>query len=141
MTLPKRNPSINNRVRYPRAMSEAINEPSRRTVRLPASWGLLATATVLVAGTVALFWLAAVPWGPIVCPAIDPMPSHCIPANREGTALVMTALVAAIYAVTMLVGLFTRRMRRVVVGGVVLLAIAPIVGYLIIAWSPGFPLT
>ena len=69
------------------------------------------------------------------------MPSHCLPANREGTALVVTTVVAAIYAVTTLIGLLAPRMRRLVVAGVVLLALAPIACYLIVAWSPGFALT
>lgn len=109
--------------------------------RSPVPWGLLIAATVLAVGTIALIWFAAVPFGTGVCPAVYPMPPHCSATNREGTALVLSLVVGAIYIVTLLVGVFARRMRTLVVVGVVLLAVAPIVSYVTVTSSPGFPLS
>lgn len=109
--------------------------------RAPVSWGLVVAATLLAAGTIALIWLAAVPWGPIVCPAIYPAPRNCFAADRAGTGLVVTVVVLVIYIATMLLALIGARSRRpLVIAGVVLLAIAPLVSYLLVAWIPGFPL-
>ena len=70
----------------------------------------------------ALIWLAAVPWGPVVCPAIYPMPTNCIPEYRVGTALIMTVVIACIYLGTILVAVIGPRPRGLVITGVVLLA-------------------
>ncbi len=92
-----------------------------------------------MAGTIALIWFAAVPWGPLACPAVDPAPRNCFASNRAGTALVTTIIVVVIYVATMLLALIgQRRTQAWTIAGVVLLAIAPIASYLLIAWLPGF---
>jgi hypothetical protein len=107
--------------------------------RAPVSWGLVVAATLLMAGTITLIWLAAVPWGPIVCPAIYPAPRNCFTADRAGTGLIVTVVVLVIYIATMLLAFVGTRSRRpLVIAGVVLLALAPLVSYLVVAWIPGF---
>ncbi|QEV99337.1 hypothetical protein F6J84_03900 [Microbacterium caowuchunii] len=109
--------------------------------RAPTMWGLVVAATLLTAGTIALVWLAAVPLGPIVCPAIYPAPRNCFTSDRAGTGLVATIVVLVIYIATMLLAFVgTHGRRPLVIAGVVLLAIAPLVSYLSVAWIPGFPL-
>lgn len=106
-----------------------------------APWRLITAATLLLLGTIALIWLAAVPIGTGVCPAIDPPPTNCQPAYRAGSGVVWTIIVIGIWAVTITVALVWRRATRpFVVAGVVLLALAPAVTYLAVAWSPGFTL-
>ncbi|WP_050723698.1 hypothetical protein [Microbacterium sp. GCS4] len=91
-------------------------------------------------GTVALIWLAAVPFGPLVCPAVYPAPPNCFEGNREGSALIMTLVVGVVYAVTLLAAVLPGTRRVAMTAGVVLLAVAPFVAYAVVAWSPGFPL-
>lgn len=98
-------------------------------------------ATLLAGVTVALVWFAAVPWGPIACPAIYPAPRNCLASDRGGTALVVTIAVLAVYLATMVTALIDRRARRLAIVGVILLAIAPVISYMSVAWVPGFPLT
>src|SRR5688572_13153508 len=121
-------------------MTQVRDATPGRVERKPLAWGLIATATVMAGATIALIWLAAVPWGPVVCPAIYPMPTKCVPEYRAGTALVMTLMVAAVYVATMLVAVLGRRSRSLVIAGVVLLALVMIVSYVVIAWAPGFPI-
>lgn len=109
-----------------------------RHPRVP--WGLVIAAAVLGGATIALLWLVAVPLGPVVCPAIDPAPANCLPENRAGTALVVSGVVGVVALATVLFGVLVRRPRGPVVAGAVLLAPAPIVAYLVVAWSPGFVL-
>lgn len=106
--------------------------------RRPLPWGLILTATLLAGGTVALIWMAAVPWGPLVCPAIYPAPRNCFAENRAGTGLIATIAVVLVALATILVAAIGRR-RAWVIPGVIALALAPIVSYLCIAWMPGFP--
>lgn len=99
-------------------------------------------AVLLTAVTVLVIWLAAVPWGPIVCPAIWPPAPHCVFANRVGTGAVATAVVVAIGLATASAAILRRRGYRRLTGvGIVLLAISPLIAYPVVAWSPGFPLT
>lgn len=112
----------------------------RRIDRAPIPSGLVFAATLLAAATIAVIWIAAVPWGPIVCPAIYPAPRNCFASDRAGTGVVATIVVLVVYAATMLLALVgMRRRRHLVVVGVVLLAVAPVVSYLSVAWIPGFP--
>jgi len=109
--------------------------------RTAASAGLVVAATALALGTILLIWLAAVPWGPMVCPAIYPAPAYCSPSLRAGTGLIASIVVAAVYVATLLFALNPLvRSRPLVITGVALLGIAPIAGYLAVAWIPGFPL-
>ncbi|GGD76112.1 hypothetical protein GCM10007269_18960 [Microbacterium murale] len=98
-------------------------------------------ATLLAGVTVALVWFAAVPWGPLVCPAIYPAPRNCFASDRAGTALVVTIVLLAVYLATMVMALIDRRDRRLATVGVILLAIAPVISYVSVAWIPGFPLS
>lgn len=107
----------------------------RRTV----PWRLLAAATLLMLGTVALIWLAAVPVGTGVCPAVDPPPTNCQPSFRAGSGLIATIITVGVWVTTITISpLWRRAARPIVVAGVVLLALAPVVTYLAVAWSPGF---
>jgi len=106
----------------------------------PIAWGRLIVATILTAGTIALVWLVAVPLGPIVCAAVEPPMSNCIETNREGSALVMTVVIGALYLVTVLVALLKRRPPGILHACIVTLALAPIVSYLVVVWAPGFPI-
>ncbi|MFJ4176063.1 hypothetical protein [Microbacterium sp. NPDC089696] len=108
------------------------------THRIP--WMRLTVATILAVGTVALLWLVAVPVGPVVCPAIYPAPLNCFAGNREGSALIMTLVVVALYVLTLLAAILPPRAHILTTAGVVLLAIAPFVSYAVVAWSPGFAL-
>jgi len=106
-----------------------------------ASVGLIVAATTLALGTIALIWFAAVPWGPMWCPAIYPAPRNCFASDRAGTGLVATVMIAAVYLATMLFALNPMvRSRPLVITGVALLGIAPVVSYLAVAWIPGFAL-
>ncbi|MGS0559966.1 hypothetical protein [Microbacterium aurugineum] len=109
----------------------------QRPVRRPLPWVLMLLATVLAIGTVAFIWLVAVPVGPLACAAVEPPTSNCVLSHRQGSALVMTVIVVAVYVVTLLPALL-RRARGVFVVGVVLLAAAPFVSYAVVAWAPGF---
>ncbi|KQP71400.1 hypothetical protein ASF40_06400 [Microbacterium sp. Leaf288] len=92
-------------------------------------------ATLLAVGTIVFLWLVAVPWGPIVCPAIEPAPLNCQQPHRADSATVATWVVLGIYALTMLFALVAPiRRRSVVVVGVTLLAICPIAAYVFVAW-------
>ena len=103
--------------------------------------GLVVAATALTLGTIALIWFAAVPWGPLVCPAIYPAPRNCFASDRAGTGLVATGAVIAVYVATLLFALNpTVRSRPLALAGVVLLGTAPVVTYLAVAWIPGFAL-
>ncbi|UUE19301.1 hypothetical protein [Microbacterium sp. J1-1] len=113
--------------------ASVVQRPVRR--RLP--WVLMLLATVLTLGTVAFIWLVAVPVGPLVCAAVDPPTSNCFLSHRQGSALVMTVIVIAVYLLALLPALL-RRARGVLVVGVVLLASAPFVSYAVVAWAPGF---
>ena len=112
---------------------------ARQRARAPIPWGLAVAATALTAGTLLLIWFVAVPFGPVVCPAIYPAPRNCFAVDRAGTGLVVTVIVITVYVGTLLLALAgSRRRRPLVVCGVVLLAIAPLIAYLAVAWIPGF---
>lgn len=99
----------------------------------------MTAATLLMLGTTALIWLAAVPVGTGVCPAVDPPPTNCQPSFRAGSGLVATIATIGVWFATITIALPRRRAARpLVVAGVVLLALAPAVAYLAVAWSPGF---
>lgn len=103
--------------------------------REDVSVGLMIAATLLAAGTIALIWLVAVPFGPIVCPAIDPAPRNCQQGHRVDNATIATVAVAGVYVVTMLFALVgSLRRRSVVIAGVTVLAVSPIAAYLFVAW-------
>ena len=122
-------------------MTETRFQPPRLAHDAPISWGLVVAATLLAVGTVALIWLAAVPWGPLVCPAIHPAPRNCFAADRAGTGLVTTIIVMATLLATILLAVLGRgRTRELTIAGVILLALAPVVSYLTVAWVPGFAL-
>lgn len=107
--------------------------------RMP--WRLTGIATLLMLGTVALIWLAAVPMGTGVCPAIDPPPTGCLASYRAGSGLVATVVLVAVWAVTTAIALiWAHAARAFVVAGIVILAVAPFVSYAAVAWSPGFAL-
>lgn len=113
-------------------------KPSAQT-RPPG--GLAIAATLIMLGTIALLWLAAVPVGSGVCPAIDPPPTGCLASYRAGSGLVATIVVVTLWGATILAALPRRRtMRPAVVVGVALLALSPFVTYAAVAWSPGFTL-
>jgi hypothetical protein len=119
-------------------MTETASSAQRPVHRRSLPWGLLLTATLLAAGTVALIWLVAVPVGPVVCAAVDPPTRNCLLEHREGSALVMTVIVVLVYVVLTLLAVLLRRPRGVLLAAVVLLAIAPFVSYAVVAWAPGF---
>ena len=122
-------------------MTETRSPMERSIDRGPVPWGRVLAATLLAAATIALIWIAAVPWGPVVCPAVYPAPRNCFAWDRAGTGVVATVVVLAVYGATMLLALVgTRRRKPLVVVGVVLLAVAPVVSYLAVAWIPGFPI-
>jgi hypothetical protein len=121
-------------------MSQVRDASPRAVEHEPIAWGLVATATLIAGATIALIWLAAVPWGPVVCPAIYPMPTNCVPEYRAGTAVVMSLVVSAVYISTILAAVVGRRSRALVVAGVALLSLLMIASYLLIAWAPGFPI-
>ena len=108
--------------------------------RARRSWRLALAAVRLAAGTNARVWFVAVPWGPLVCPAVYPIPANCLASNRGGTALMVSLAVLAVGFLTVATAMWTRRTRALAVAGVILLAVAPVVAYLTVAWSPGFPL-
>ncbi|WP_341975406.1 hypothetical protein LTA6_000020 [Microbacterium sp. LTA6] len=102
---------------------------------------LVITSTLFAVGTIALIWFAAVPWGPLVCPAIDPAPRNCFAADRMGTAVITTAVVLVVYISTVvLAACRPRALRPFAVAGLIALLLAPLVSYLAVAWLPGFPL-
>ena len=104
-------------------------------------WGILIAATLLTAATIAIIWLAAVPWGPLVCPAIYPAPKYCIPEYRTGVATIATIGVAVIYLATVLAAFAGGRWLRAAKIGTGVLVAAPIVTYLCVAFIPGFAVT
>lgn len=112
---------------------------ARGIAHSPLSWRSIIAATLLTAGTIALIWLAAVPFGPVVCPAIHPAPRNCFASDRAGTGLIVTVVLIIIYAGTAAFALFRpRHGRPFVIAGVTLLSIAPVITYLAVAWIPGF---
>lgn len=119
-------------------MTGTASSARRRVHRQRLPWGLLLSATLLTAGTVALIWLVAVPVGPVVCAAVEPPTRNCLLEHREGSALVMTVIVVLVYVVMMLLAVLLRRQKGVLLSAVVLLAIAPFVSYAVVAWAPGF---
>ncbi|MBO0980691.1 META domain-containing protein [Microbacterium sp. SD291] len=103
-------------------------------------WTTVAAVLLMVA-TVLVIWLAAVPWGPIVCAAISSPAPHCIFENRVGTGAVVTVVVVAVGLATASASILRRRGHRLGVRvGLVLLAILLFIAYPVVAWSPGFPL-
>lgn len=101
-------------------------------------WKAIVAALLLTAGTVALVWLVGVPWGPVVCPAIDPPPTNCVPVYRSGTALLVTGVVLAICVATVCLALWAPRLRGLIYAGLTVLAIAPIASYAAVSLLPGF---
>ncbi|WP_374974656.1 hypothetical protein ACEYYH_12175 [Microbacterium trichothecenolyticum] len=117
-------------------MSNQLATSPRTTRRVP--WGILITATLFTAATIAIIWLAAVPWGPLVCPAIYPVPKYCIPDYRTGVAAIASIVVALIYAATVVAACAGDRWRLAAKIGTGILVAAPIVTYLCVAFIPGF---
>ena len=102
----------------------------------PLPWSLILIATTLTAATIVVIWLAAVPFGPLICPAIEPPPRSCIASSRAGTAGVVSAAVGLVYVATILAAILGRQCFKVwVLTGVILLAVSPIFGYLTVAWG------
>ncbi|WP_349427810.1 hypothetical protein [Microbacterium sp. LWS13-1.2] len=108
---------------------------SRSTAPKRVRWRLVIVASALSVATIAIIWFAAVPWGPIVCPAIYPMPRSCIPAYRTGVALLATIAVVLVCAAT--IGAVAAGWRRAAAVGTGLLVAAPAVTYLAVAFIPG----
>jgi len=117
-------------------MTETRVATRHRAEGAPVAWGLVIAATLLAAGTIAVIWLAAVPWGPMVCPAIYPAPRNCFEADRAITGVLVTIVVLVVWIATVLLALVGRRRRGPVIAGVVLLALAPVLSYLAVAWIP-----
>jgi len=107
--------------------------------RLPFPRVLIITATLLAGGTIAMIWIAAVPWGPLVCPAVYPSPPNCQESQRIGSGLVASVCVSVVYLATLLTALRrTPASRAMSVVGLIALVLAPVVSYLSVAWAPGF---
>lgn len=105
--------------------------------RVTNAQGLAIAAVVLAAATIALIWLVAVPNGPAVCAAVYPAPRNCFEIDRVQIGVVVTALVALVGIATVLLALSkSSGARPFAVGGVVVLAAAPFVAYLLVAWIP-----
>lgn len=123
--------------------SNADSAASRPQSTGHVAWGVILSGTLLTGGAIALIWMLAVPVGPVVCPAVHPAPRNCFASDRAGTALIVSFAIGLIYIATMIFATKQQVRRHSAVGlvGVALLAIAPIVGYLIVAWIPGFALT
>ncbi|WES65990.1 META domain-containing protein [Microbacter sp. GSS18] len=118
------------------AVASSLPDTSRSVL-----WRLITAATLLLLATIALIWLVAVPIGTGVCPTVDPPPTNCQSSYRAGSGLVATLVAVGIWVATIAVALVWRRAARsFVVAGVVILALAPVVTYLAVAWSPGFTL-
>ena len=114
--------------------------PTDDSRRVPSQsqlpWPLIVTATTLTAVTILVIWLAAVPFGPLICPAIEPPPQSCIASSRTGTGVVVSAAVGLVYVATILAAILGRRRFKVwVLTGVILLGVSPIFGYLTVAWG------
>jgi hypothetical protein len=114
----------------------AVSDETNVRTRTP--WAIIITATALTAVTVIIIWLAAVPWGPVVCPAIYPMPTYCIPEYRTGVALLATITVILVCAGTIIAAIAGGKWRRAAGIGVGLLIAAPIASYIAVAFTPGF---
>lgn len=123
-------------------MPGAISVVARPRQRLRVPVGLIVTATLSTVATVVLIGLVAVPAGPVVCPAIMPPPTNCMPSYREGTAIVITVVALALYVATVVIA-FTvgRRRPAIVTGGIILLAIVLLGAWPLIRVLPGFPLS
>ncbi|GAA3037835.1 hypothetical protein GCM10010462_25810 [Microbacterium dextranolyticum] len=107
--------------------------------RAAGARGLISASVLMTCATACLIWLAAVPFGSGVCPAIDPPPLHCSPARRAGTGLVATICVVIVGALAVVLALWGGpRARPLVIAGVVVLVMAPFVTYAVVAFSAGF---
>ena len=105
----------------------------------PVAWRLIIAATIFTGATIALVWFIAVPLGPSVCAAIYPPARNCFWSDRLEKGLVVSVAVVVIYIATVTLALMkNRRHHKLVVSGVALLAVAPILSYLAIAWIPAF---
>ncbi|MDF2563452.1 MAG: hypothetical protein K0R99_4898 [Microbacterium sp.] len=121
-------------------MGATMRETGRDQTR-DVHWRLIALASAVAAFGMNVIWAAAIPWGPIVCPAILPPPKSCMASHRAGSGLLATIAIAVVYVLTLIAALLDGRVwHRVAVTGVCLLAVAPVVAYLAVAWIPGFPL-
>lgn len=110
---------------------------ARRRSRIPLRQVVMATIIALV--TIVVIWWLAVPAGPVVCPAIMPPPTNCLPSHREGTAIVLTVVTAAIYVTTVVIALTLGRRRPAIASvGVVVLIVALLVAWPLIGLLPGF---
>lgn len=107
-------------------------------IRTPVVWRPLVAATVLATATIAVIWFIAVPVGPVVCPAIYPSPPNCFAANRAGTGLWATVATVIVWVGSIVAGLSRPHLGRIAAkAGIGLLAIAPFVSYVLVAWAPG----
>ena len=107
----------------------------RQRSRVPI--GQIAIATLIAVATVVVIWLVAVPAGPVVCPAIMPPPTNCMPSYREGTAIAITAVTITV-VIAFTVG---RRRPALVTAGIVVLGIVFLAAWPLIGLLPGFPLS
>jgi hypothetical protein len=120
-------------------MGDPRDVASRSSPRQSISWRAITIATTLSGATIALLWLVAVPWGPIICTAIYPAPTNCDPNYRAGTALILTAIILVIYLATAALAFTVRaQFSDLVRVGIVALAVLLLISYFIVAWYPGF---
>lgn len=126
---------------YSGAMANLRPKTGRQVERMPVSGRDVVTASALAVATITLVWWLAVPWGPIFCPAIYPAPTNCVSTYREGTAVVVTIVVALVFAITILLAFTVGRHRRgLVLAGVMMLGLALVASWPLVAALPGFPI-
>lgn len=97
---------------------------------------LVIAATLLTGATLLIIWLLAVPIGPEVCALTYPGPRNCFISDRVSVGIVATVLTCLVYAATLAVTVVAPRYRRFAGVGLGLLALAPILSYLWVAWIP-----
>ena len=111
-----------------------MNHPARPAPRL----GVVVAAAALALASVLLVWAVAVPWGPLVCPAVYPAPTNCRAEFRVGTGLLASIVIGVAFLLTLLVALRRPAWEGVVIGGIILLVAAPFLAYVLVTGLPGF---
>ena len=102
----------------------------------PYPRGAVVAAVVLAAATLALVWLVAVPWGPLVCAAESLLADDCGRSTRPGAGVVATVVVAVVTVVTVgAASIRSPHRETLALSGVLLLVLAPFVAYVVIAFS------